>query len=90
MLKENTIHLGDCLDLMPSIPSKSVDMILCDLPYGTTKCSWDSIIMDFFIPLDAIYQLTDQTIIDRLRELEHSYQGKIKEARFFMHKKEVI
>ncbi len=44
MLKENTIHLGDCLDLMPSIPSKSVDMILCDLPYGTTECSWDSII----------------------------------------------
>ena len=44
MLKENTIHLGDCLDLMPSIPSKSVDMILCDLPYGTTACEWDSII----------------------------------------------
>ena len=44
MLKENTIHLGDCLDLMPSIPSKSVDMILCDLPYGTTACKWDSII----------------------------------------------
>jgi len=44
MLKENTVHLGDCLDLMPSIPSKSVDMILCDLPYGTTACSWDSII----------------------------------------------
>lgn len=38
------IHLGDCLDLMPSIPSKSVDMILCDLPYGTTACEWDSII----------------------------------------------
>ena len=50
----------------------------------------DSIIMDFFIPLDAIYQLTDQTIIDRLRELEHSYQGKIKEARLSMHKKEMI
>ena len=50
----------------------------------------DSIIMDFFIPLDAIYQLTDQTIIDRLRELERSYQGKIKEARLFMHKKEMI
>ena len=44
MLKENTIHLGDCLDLMPSISSKSVDMILCDLPYGTTACEWDSII----------------------------------------------
>ena len=44
MIKENTIHLGNCLDLMPSIPSKSVDMILCDLPYGTTACEWDSII----------------------------------------------
>ena len=44
MLEENKIHLGDCLDLMPSIPSKSVDMILCDLPYGTTACEWDSII----------------------------------------------
>ena len=44
MLKENTIHLGDCLDLMPSIPSKSIDMILCDLPYGTTAREWDSII----------------------------------------------
>ena len=44
MLEENKIHLGDCLDLMPSIPSKSIDMILCDLPYGTTDCEWDSII----------------------------------------------
>jgi len=44
MLEENKIHLGDCLDLMPSIPSKSVDMILCDLPYGTTDNKWDFII----------------------------------------------
>ena len=44
MLEENKIHLGDCLNLMPSIPSKSIDMILCDLPYGTTACEWDSII----------------------------------------------
>ena len=43
-MKTNTIHLGDCLDLMPSIPSKSIGMILCDLPYGTTACEWDSII----------------------------------------------
>lgn len=35
---------GDCLDVMRSIPSDSVDLILCDLPYGTTKCKWDSII----------------------------------------------
>jgi DNA modification methylase len=43
-MKTNQIYHGDCLDLMPSIPSKSVDMILCDLPYGTTACEWDSII----------------------------------------------
>ena len=36
--------LGDCLDVMRSIPSGSVDMILCDLPYGTTACKWDTII----------------------------------------------
>lgn len=35
---------GDCLDLMRDIPDGSVDMVLCDLPYGTTACSWDSII----------------------------------------------
>lgn len=44
MLETNKIHLGDCLELMPAIPSKSIDMILCDLPYGTTSCEWDSII----------------------------------------------
>ena len=35
---------GDCLELMKDIPTGSVDMILCDLPYGTTKNKWDSII----------------------------------------------
>lgn len=35
---------GDCLELMKSIPDASVDMILCDLPYGTTACKWDSLI----------------------------------------------
>ena len=44
MLEINQIHQGDCLALMPSIPDKSIDMILCDLPYGTTACEWDSII----------------------------------------------
>ena len=43
-LEINQVHQGDCLALMPSIPDKSVDMILCDLPYGTTACEWDSII----------------------------------------------
>jgi site-specific DNA-methyltransferase (adenine-specific) len=40
----NQIIQGDCLEVMPSIPDKSVDMILCDLPYGTTACKWDTVI----------------------------------------------
>lgn len=35
---------GDCLKLMDNIPDKSVDMILTDLPYGTTQCKWDTVI----------------------------------------------
>lgn len=38
------LSLGDCLQLMKLIPDYSVDMILCDLPYGTTQCKWDSVI----------------------------------------------
>ena len=41
---KNEILLGDCLELMKDIPNGSIDMILCDLPYGTTACKWDSII----------------------------------------------
>lgn len=44
MLEINKIHQGDCLELMGVIPDKSVDMILCDLPYGTTQNKWDSVI----------------------------------------------
>lgn len=42
----NDIELwyGNCLELMKDIPDKSIDMILCDLPYGTTQCSWDTVI----------------------------------------------
>lgn len=42
---------GDCLELMKNIPNKSVDMILCDLPYGTTRCKWDSV-----IPFDDMWE----------------------------------
>ena len=38
------LKLGDCLDIMPSIPDGSIDFILCDLPYGTTCLEWDVII----------------------------------------------
>lgn len=43
--------VGDCLKLLPTIPDKSVDMILCDLPYGTTQNKWDSI-----LPLDQLWR----------------------------------
>lgn len=45
---------GDCLDLMATIESGSIDMILCDLPYGTTACKWDTVIP--FEPLWAEYK----------------------------------
>lgn len=40
----NRTYFGDCLDLMQNIPTSSIDMVLCDLPYGTTRCRWDSVI----------------------------------------------
>lgn len=48
------LYLGDCLEVMQSIPDGSVDMILCDLPYGTTACKWDTVIP--FEPLWAQYR----------------------------------
>jgi site-specific DNA-methyltransferase (adenine-specific) len=36
------LYNGDCLEVMKSIPNKSIDLILCDLPYGITKCKWDT------------------------------------------------
>lgn len=42
--KNYELMLGNCLDIMDKIPDKSVDCIITDLPYGTTKCSWDIII----------------------------------------------
>ena len=40
----DTLIEGDCLEVMQNIPDESIDLILCDLPYGTTVCKWDSII----------------------------------------------
>ena len=48
------LYKGDCLEIMPKLPEKSVDLILCDLPYGVTECKWDSVIP--FEPLWAEYK----------------------------------
>ena len=45
------LYCGDCLKIMPTLPAASADLILCDLPYGTTACKWDSI-----IPLDVLWR----------------------------------
>lgn len=50
MIEINDIHTGDCLDLLGCIPDGSVDMVLCDLPYGITSNKWDS-----EIPLDKLW-----------------------------------
>lgn len=55
----NTIYHGDCLDLMKDIPDKSIDMILCDLPYGTTACKWDTI-----IPFEPLWEQYKRIIKD--------------------------
>ena len=49
-LQPNNIYEGDCLNLMEGIKDASIDMILCDLPYGTTRNKWDSV-----IPLDQLW-----------------------------------
>lgn len=55
----NQVIEGDCLDVMKRIPDKSVQMILCDLPYGTTQNKWDSV-----IPLAALWQEYERIIAD--------------------------
>ena len=59
MLELNKIHQGDCLEVMKQIEDKSVDMILCDLPYGTTACKWDVI-----IPFDKLWEQYKRIIKD--------------------------
>lgn len=62
MILENvhyTLLQGDCLKLMQDIPDTSIDMILCDLPYGTTQCKWDVI-----IPFESLWKQYKRIIKD--------------------------
>ncbi len=58
-LLPNNIYHGDCLELMNGIKDKGIDMILCDLPYGTTACRWDEI-----IPFDKLWLQYERIIKD--------------------------
>ncbi len=53
----NKVTAGDCLEVMRDIPDKSADMILCDLPYGTTQNEWDSL-----IPLNKLWEQYERII----------------------------
>ena len=53
------LYQGDCLKVMKQIPDKSVDMILCDLPYGTTACKWDTV-----IPFEPLWKEYNRIIKD--------------------------
>ena len=55
----NKVICGDCLEVMKEIPDKSIDMILADLPYGTTACKWDTI-----IPFEPLWEQYKRIIKD--------------------------
>lgn len=59
MLEINKIHKGNCLELMKRIEDKSIDCIICDLPYGSTKLKWDSI-----IPFEPLWEQYERIIKD--------------------------
>ncbi len=60
MLEINKVIHGDCLEVMNEIPDKSIDLIICDLPYGTTACKWDEI-----IPFESLWQQYERIIKDK-------------------------
>ena len=58
-MSEVKLYKGDCLVEMNNIPDKSIDCIICDLPYGTTACSWDIV-----IPFDKLWEQYNRVIKD--------------------------
>lgn len=59
VIKNGIFHNSNCLDEMKNIPDKSIDLIITDLPYGTTSCKWDSI-----IPFDDLWKQYKRIIKD--------------------------
>jgi DNA modification methylase len=57
LLDKNLVYHGDCLEIMKNIDNQSIDMILCDLPYGTTQCKWDII-----IPFEKLWEQYERII----------------------------
>jgi site-specific DNA-methyltransferase (adenine-specific) len=60
VIQDCTLLFGDCLERMKEIPNKSIDAIICDLPYGTTACKWDTV-----IPFEPLWIQYKRLIKDR-------------------------
>ena len=58
-MEDIILRNGDCLEIMKEIDDNSIDMILCDLPYGTTNCKWDVV-----IPFDKLWEQYNRIIKD--------------------------
>ncbi len=68
-MSEIKLYNGDCFELMKEIPDKSIDMILADLPYGTTRNKWDEV-----LPFNALWKEYERIIKDNGAIVLHSQQ----------------
>jgi site-specific DNA-methyltransferase (adenine-specific) len=97
----NKVYLGDCLDIMKDIPNKSIDFILCDLPFGVTAPKWDKIIDmnllwkeynriikdDGTIALFSTQPFTTYLICSNLKKYRYSWYWIKNQATNFFHAK---
>jgi site-specific DNA-methyltransferase (adenine-specific) len=86
-VRVNKVVQGDCLDVMASLPPAAFDMVLCDLPYGTTACAWDEVIPfqplwdawrrllkpDSAIVLTASQPFTSRLVASNLRAFKYQW-----------------
>lgn len=74
------LYRGDCLDMMKKIPDSSVDCIICDLPYGTTRNRWDTIIP--FQPLwDEYKRVAKDSAAKYMADKKNASEGENKAKR---------
>lgn len=63
--EQGTLYQGDCLEVMKHLPEGSVDLVLTDPPYGTTKCKWDNV-----LPFEPKKRVMD-AILAKTEDLEN-------------------
>lgn len=68
---QSYIKQGDCLELMKEIPDKSIDLILCDLPYGTTQNKWDTV-----LDLEKLWGVQNENYFNIAKERIKTYETK--------------